>query len=153
VPERGRGIALARELAAGASFDTPVQLEIDRAAMAVDSVWSLFATWGGRGGYADDSGIGTVGGMSGRSVGTIVDTIGTARAVKVLDLRAQFADALAACGPYTHGRVAIGLTREEITDVDVTGAGDDTRCVEDAIWSTLVHVPDAPDRARTSFTL
>jgi len=152
-PDRSHARAIARELAALGGFDTPVQLEIDRAAMAVDTVWSLFGTWGGRGGYADQLGFGTSGTMSGHSAATIVDRFGTATAAPALDLRPQFAEALAACGPYTHGSVRVRLTLEEITDVSVRDAGDDTHCIEEAIWSTLVHVQDAPAESVASFTI
>lgn len=152
-PQRSRGREVARELAAVGGFDTAVQLEIDRAAMAVDSVWSLFSAWGGRGGYADQLGFGTSGTMSGHSVGTIVDRFGNVTAVQPVDLQAQFRDALAACGPFTHGTVTLRLTLEEITDVAVTHAGDDTHCIEEAIWSTLVRVPDAPPESTASFTI
>lgn len=153
VVPRGHGLAIARELAAFGGFETPVQLEIDRAAMAVDSVWSLFGAWGGRGGYADHSGFGTIGTMSGDSTGTIVDRFGTASSIGDVDLRDQLAPAIAACGPSTHGAITVYLTREEIADVDVRDAGDDTSCIEEAIWSTLVRVPDAPPHSRASFTL
>ena len=153
VPDRRRGRAVARELAALGSFETPVQLEIDRAAMAVDSVWSLFGTWGGRGGYADQLGFGTSGTMSGHSAATIVDRFGSATMSPELDLKSQFAEALAACGPYAHGSVRLRLTLEEITDVSVQHAGDDTHCIEEAIWNTLVHVPDAQAESVATFTL
>ncbi|MBV8756076.1 MAG: VWA domain-containing protein [Deltaproteobacteria bacterium] len=153
VPQKSGGLAIARELAATGTFDTPLQLEIDRAALAVDSAWSLFGTWGGRGGYADQMGFGTSGTMSGRSVGAIVDRFGTARAIGALDLKDQLIDALGVCGPFLHGTIEISLTREEIVDVQVRNAGDDTHCIEEAIWSTAVRVPDPQDHARTLFTI
>jgi hypothetical protein len=148
-PDPTHALDLARELAAAGSLDAALQAQVDRAAMAVDSVWSLFATWGGRGGYADRYGVGRLSGTGGSTdSSTIVDSIDIANKLPEIDLAEQLAGPIAAACPGAHGSVDLELTREEIVDVRVTPA---SSCAEDAIWDTIVVVPDAPENARASF--
>jgi hypothetical protein len=147
-PDPTRARALARELSAINSLDAPLQHDVDEAARAVNAVWSLFATWGGHGGY-DDPGLGEgFGTAGGHTSSTIVDTIGTSSILPTIDLTAQLSRPLAACGP-AHATITIDLTLDEITDVTVDGpAGALHTCLEDAVWNTLVSLPDAPRVSR-----
>ena len=81
------------------------------------------------------------------------DTIGTATVLPTVDLTAQLAGPLAACGP-AHATIDIDLTLDEITDVTVLGTTGALRtCLEDAVWNTLVTVPDAPAVSRARVVL
>ena len=117
-----RAHTLARELSALGGLDEPLQRDIDDAARAVNTVWSLFAAWGGHGGYGGESGFGHgFGTGSGLATSSIVDTIGTATVLPTVDLTAQLAGPLAACGPRTDDRDRSPRTLDEITDVSVSG--------------------------------
>ncbi|MGE5186193.1 MAG: VWA domain-containing protein, partial [Acidobacteriota bacterium] len=122
-PDPSRGRRLARALSVVDELDDALKAQVDRAAFAVNQAWSLFATWGGRGGYGDLDTEGDIGlggfGTCGCGDGGISDTFGFGTATIKLDLRSQFARGVGAC---RHGqRVTIGIetTREEIVDVDV----------------------------------
>ena len=153
-PDPTHALAVARELSATGGVEAPLQAEIDRAALAVNAVWSLFVQWGGTGGYPSDSGFGTLSGIGGgHTSSTIVDTIGVATVVPMVDLHAQLAGPLARCGS-VHATIDIELTREEIVDVHVGGTSGGTRaCLEDAVWRTLVTVHDAPEVSRATVVL
>lgn len=153
-PDPTHALAVARELSATGGLDAPLPAEIDRAALAVNAVWSLFAQWGGTGGSPSPMGFGTLSGIgSGHTTSTIVDTIGVTTVIPKIDLHAQLAGPLARCGA-VHATIEIELTREEIVDVHVAGATGGTRsCLEDAVWSTLVTVPDAPQVSRATVVL
>jgi hypothetical protein len=153
-PDPMRARTLARELSALGGLDEPLQRDVDDAAHAVNTVWSLFAAWGGHGGYGGDATFGHLfGSGTGHSSSTIVDAIGTATVLPTVELTAQLAGPLATCGP-AHATIDIDLTLDEITDVAVTGATGPLRtCLEDAVWNTLVTVPDAPSVSRAHVVL
>jgi Mg-chelatase subunit ChlD len=155
---------LARELTMTNALDGDViRPAIERAAAALDSAWSLLATWGGTGGYND---VGMIGSIGGTSTGSCCSDFGTSSSdrgystvnLEPLDLRAQFADAVAHCKPDgARIEIAIELTQEEIVEVavGVTGAGAREQalhdCVVDAVWDTPVAVKNAPEHATTKF--
>lgn len=147
VPDPSQARSIARELSVLGGLGA-MQAEVDRAAMAVNDVWSLYAAWGGDGGYAERLGFGHGGGGIGGSTdtATIVDTIGTTRITPEVDLSAQLAGPLAACGD-AHGTIEIDLTLDEIVDVAVAVASAQQQCLEDAVWNTLVAVPHAAARS------
>ena len=124
VPDPAQARAIARELSALGGLEAPLQAEVDRAAMAVNAVWSLYAAWGGDGGYAERLGFGHGGFGTGGSTdtATIGDTIGTTHLMPEVDLSAQLAGPLAACGD-AHATIEIDLTLDEIVDVAVAHAG------------------------------
>lgn len=154
-PDPARGLALARELAASSQLgDEGLQDRVELAALAVSSRWSLFATWGGSGGYADTTGSGYGYGLvcgcdggggfgQGRGVGGMVEP--------VEDLHPQLARAIASCRPEGEITVGLELTFAEIVDVTVAARSEPLRrCVEEAIWNTWLVIPrPAPRLSRT----
>ena len=153
VPDPAQARAIARELSVLGGLEAPVQAEVDRAAMAVNAVWSLYAAWGGDGGYAERLGFGHLEGTGGATDSTTIsDTIGTAHVMPQVDLSAQLAGPLAACGD-AHGTIEIDLTLDEIVDVAVAHAGAQQHCLEDAVWNTLVAVPNAEPRSHARIVL
>lgn len=69
-----------------------------------------------------------------------------------VDLSAQHAGPFAACGG-AHGTIAIELTLDEIVDVAVSHAGAQQHCLEDAVWNTLVALPDPAPRSHALLVL
>lgn len=154
-PDPSRGRSMARELSAASSFiGEDLHELVERAAVAVNSSWSLFATWGGTGGYADIGGSGTVGGGFCCDMGGSHDIghgTGTGSAIH-LDFKKQLAPAVAQCGAQGLSlSIIIETTREEIVDVYVTGPGDAMRtCIEEAVWAIPLQIPNAPWHTTTS---
>jgi hypothetical protein len=159
-PDPVAALTLARMLSLHALFDPELQTQLERAAHAVNTVWSLFARWGGSAGYADFG----VGGLGLRGVGTSCcgssfghggfGTFGTIGRRPPLALRDQLVPALAACGGSgDRVELVVETTREEIVDVEVTASGRDgaTRraCITEAVWELALQIPDAPARAST----
>lgn len=148
--------ALARALSVAQPFAIELQSEIDRLALAVNSVWSLFAQWGGSGGYEDLGGFGTIGlGRFGTSRHDHAVGIGhTGRGIPPLDLRRQLQPALAACrAGDVRVSIRVETTREEIVDVAVDT--DDTAlrdCIAEAVWDLTLRIADAPEHATTRVT-
>ncbi|MCX5748229.1 MAG: hypothetical protein NT062_37735 [Proteobacteria bacterium] len=158
-PDPMRGTTLARELVGrDPGFDGAVMEQIEDAARAVSSGWSLFGAWGGTDGYEEvGGGFGISGSSGGCCDGGTIGTIGrgsVGRWVTHLDVRAQLRDALRVCHAE---RRRVDLTLEttvtEIVDVKVTklSAQPDelpearqatTRCIEDAIWDTALAIQD-----------
>jgi len=145
---------LARELTTSDSIsDDDLKKRIDRAAFAINNAWSMLATWGGTGGYADlegsdTFGFGRFGSSSHDGVG---DTIGMLSGHVKLDLKKQLAPAVAACHA-TRSKVTIELetTLQEIVDVTVAVKPDDEaiqRCIVEAIWDLSLSIPNAPATA------
>lgn len=157
-PDPSRARTIARELTAFAAFDEDVEQEIDAAAYVVDSVWSLFATWGGTGGYADtELAMNAVGGFStcGGDTGTTGGGGYADAHPVVLDLRDQLAPVIAACRADDH-RIAITIetTRDEIVAVAVAADAPDVRdCVEEGVWDVplALATPVAHATSRVTF--
>lgn len=145
---------LARILSVAQVLDGDLQEQVDRVAVAVNSVWSLFARWGGSGGYEDLGGMGTIG--VGRFSGTshdggVSDTVGFTEGHIGLDLRRQIQPALAGCGAGTaRVDVRVETTQEEIVDVGVDTASAVLKdCVTEALWDTTLRIANAPQHATT----
>ena len=164
--DRGN-VALARQLQFVLDAAEPLAIAALDAAKAVSSRWSLVARWGGTGGYAGEPGGGGPGWGSVcgcGAPGTIGHGYGTGSGVWIKgSLRDQLAAAVARC---TRAEVAIALTVEttldEIVDVDakatvrtakgsITDAASIETCVEEAVWSTNVHLN--PSREHDTATL
>ena len=163
-PDPTAARTLARSLSAfGSSLGDQLDAEIDRAAFAVDSAWSLLATWGGTGGYKDLAGdlggFGTSG--CGCGSGGSSDTIGIGHFGTIaprLDLRSQLQAAVEArCHlGTTHVRVALEMTLDEIVDVQVTMPPDQRAladCVVEAVWDTAVVLPAPPTHSHADLVL
>ncbi len=160
-PEPVYARELARELTMTNAVDgDALRIAIERAAFAVDSAWSLLATWGGTGGYNDLGEIGTMGMSSSGGCCGDVGTTSSDRgyviaASPVLDLRAQFADAVALCKPDgARVEIEIETTQQEIVDVEVEVTGGSRAlhdCIVEGVWDTPVAIKNAPEHATTSF--
>jgi hypothetical protein len=156
-PDPARARAVARELSVMSVLDDAVRTEVDHAAFAVNSAWSLLATWGGNGGYSDEE---SYGGMIGNECGCDLPsdvgyTVASGDEPPVADLEPQLQSAIAACHPGgTHLDIAVELTGEEIVDVTVTGATGALRtCVSEAVWNTELRIADPPYHAVTHVKL
>jgi len=134
----------------------------DLAARAVNSRWSLLATWGGGNGYGDE--LGTSGSISGCGCGggashDVGISYGHVR-VTGPDVEHQIGAAIAVCRkPGDGSAVEIGLetTREEIVGVTATITGLPAAaatvmraCVEAAVWELPLVVNEASEHRRWS---
>lgn len=144
---------LARILSVAQVLDGEVQEQVDRLAVAVNSVWSLFAQWGGSGGYEDLGGMGTIGmGRFGSSSHDgIGDTVGFTTGHIALDLRRQLQPALDGCrAGAARVDVMVETTDEEIVEVGVDAPNPALQtCVAEALWDTTLRIPNAPLHATT----
>jgi hypothetical protein len=145
--------SLARALSVMQVLDVELQKQVDEAALAVNSMWSLFGQWGGSGGYEDVGGFGTIGtgSFSSSSHDRGFGTPGTGRGMPPLDLRGQLQPAIDRCGARDANVViVVETTLTEIVDVrvetaDVTIAS----CVTEAVWDTTLGLADPPARVTT----
>ena len=150
-----QALVLARALSAMRALDEELQKQVDEAAHAVSSVWSLFAQWGGSGGYEDLGGFGTIGlgrfGTSSRDHGIGVGSTGRGRGP--LDLRAQLQPAVDGCRPSNvYVTINVETTLEEIVHVAVDVQPADASiasCITDAVWDTTLGISDPPPRVTT----
>jgi len=152
-PTPSRDLAIARVLASlGANLDEGLRVEVERAALAVDSVWSLAAIWGGTDGYAGRAaltiGLGSISTCAcddrgiGRFEGESNPTIREDRTLKQ-----QLARELAGCHlAGTHVAVDLELTGDEIVAVQVRAPEAITSCVTEAVWSTPLLLGDRAHR-------
>jgi hypothetical protein len=152
-PDPAQGRAVARELSVIASgLGEALELEIKRAAFAVNDVWSLLGTWGGSDGYGDVDKIGLGGwgrgcacGGSG-DIGIGVGSFGTLG--RKLDLKAQLERGIARCKPgNAHIEIDLEMTVNEIVDVHVTADPALHDCIVEAVWDTSVVIPDAQNHS------
>ncbi|HEY1546241.1 MAG TPA: vWA domain-containing protein [Kofleriaceae bacterium] len=153
-PSDAHAVQLARELVTE-SLDDNLQAEVNVAARAVDSAWSLFATWG-QGGYANrvEVGIGTgvFGCGCGGSGGTgRYGTSGTILVTTPDSLQTQLERATRQCAIPDGGvDVALELTGDEIVDVQANHALEPVKtCVIEAVWATNVITGDKEHRGVT----
>jgi len=161
-PDVRRPTALARVLQAtatnlpGATYDA-----VQYAAKSVNAMWSLVATWGTGGGYADlvVGGLGTIGtGSFSTSSHDSIGATGTARVSP--DLRPEL---IAQLGPVVRGCQATGkvtvdveLTREEIAGVAValTASNPDLEtCITEGIWAANIALRTPPAHATVRLVL
>lgn len=154
-PDRRDARPLARLLSTLSDLPTELVSQIERAAVAVNNSWALFATWGASGGYGDLDGCCGIGsssfdssrhgfggrGSSGVTFSHNLDAL----------LRAQLAAAVRACKPRGAIHVTVELTKEEIVEVAVAvrDAADVTldTCIAEGIWDTSLVLPDPPGHA------
>lgn len=159
LPDATSARHLARELSPlAAVLDQELVTQIDRAALAVNSVWSMITTWGGSDGYADIEswGFGRTGfGSSCCIGGGSSDSIGFSTGGPKLDLSAQLAPLVAKCHAQSPVHIWLETTLEEIVAVEVTTpeSEDVRRCIEDAIWNTAFAIPNAPWHSHATSTI
>ncbi|MCX5748230.1 MAG: VWA domain-containing protein [Proteobacteria bacterium] len=168
-PDPTRGMALARELVGmQASLEEALMAKVADAAHAVSERWSMFAAWGGTGGYGESEiGLGRYGTGSCCDRGTGSSAIGSRpRMQRQLDVSMQLRDVLRACHA-ERSRVEFTLetTLAEIVDVKITmipGMRDadtaatraaTTRCIEEAIWDLALAIQDPPFHTTTELAI
>ncbi|MDQ3335878.1 MAG: VWA domain-containing protein [Myxococcota bacterium] len=153
----GRSLEVVRELSAMHVLEEDLQKLAERAARAVNSVWSMYTSWGGDDGYSDGFGMGrggfgiTCGSCNG---GLIGHGTGTGTFVGQPDLAIELARIVRTCKPEQPVDVEVETTLEEIVDVEVKAVSADLRtCVQDALWNASLVVPGAPARTITRFSV
>ncbi len=151
-PDPSHARELARTLSVMQVLAPELQTQVDRLALAINSVWSLFGTWGGSGGYEDLGGFGTTGTGSFTTGGSVTDFVGTVGpGTGTLDLRRQLQPAVDSCRPgAARASVHVETTHEEIVDVAVEVAPANPvlhDCIVEAVWDTTLRVARAPARA------
>ncbi len=152
-PDPSHGLEVARELSVSAtSFEPALKDRIDKLARAINPQWSMYAEWGGTGGYFEGVGLGIsgmsscchTGGSFSSSPSIGIGTMG--RGIPPEDLSAQLAPAVAACKlGEAKAHADIEMTELEVVGVTVGVDGDVTNphelrrlqsCIEDAIWDS-----------------
>lgn len=125
---------------------------VDEAARVVNRKWSLFASWGGKGGYDEASGASFDVSGCGCMDSSVIDHVGVGTAVRInsTTVDAQVGAAIAAChAADDRATIAIELetTLDEIVGVDttITGVAGDAattmkKCVDRAVWDLALSV-------------
>jgi hypothetical protein len=158
-PDRGRALDIVREASMLDFLDEELQKLADRAARAVNDVWSLYAAWGGDDGYETGFGFGTSGSSTWCSSrcrgGLIGHGIGVGAPIREPDLAAEFRRIVeTACKPRERVALEVETTLEEIVDVTVDARDAALRtCAAEALWSAWLVAPNAPSHAVTAVTL
>jgi hypothetical protein len=148
----GRGVA--RILSTLANLESELVPEVETAALAVNSVWSLFAIWGPRGGYDEIEPLGTFGFSRSNccqsSTNDVGIGLGTVARMPDRELRQQLAGAVARCHPRANVTVTVETTLDEIAGVEVT-ANDASiaACITEGVWDTFVLLVSPPPFMRT----
>ena len=152
-----RSLEVVRELSAMQILDEELQKLAERAARAVNSVWSLYTSWGGDDGYSDGYGMGrggygiSCGGCGGSEVGQGFGSSGVSRTP---DLATELERIVRTCKPWQIVDVEVETTLEEIVDVEAKAVSADLRtCVQEALWNAWLVVPGAPARTITRFSV
>lgn len=146
--------SLARLLSTAMALPADLFEQIQNAAFAVNSAWSLLAMWGPKGGYADQESWGTFGfgriGTSGHHTSS-TDT-GTGRVTRrpTEEVRNQLTPAVLHCKPKGAIRVTVELTKDEIVDVAISARDkrDESlaECITNNVWDTTLSLAEPPLR-------
>lgn len=147
-----RSLDVVRALSVMQVLDSELQALADRAARAVNSVWSLYATWGGDGGYRDSESGGGVAfaGYCGCDASDLVGHGFSSGTINHIDLAPALERIVRSCAITDTLVVGVETTLEEIVDVEITGGSTSLRtCVEDALWQAPLGAPGAPARTTT----
>ena len=153
-PDASQARTLARMLAGANTLEGDLAKQVARAAQAVDSAWSLFGTWGGKGGYEDLGGYGTIGlGRIGTTSSHDVGTGTLGPPERPLELTKLLQPAIERCKP-TNAKVTVTIetTLQEIVDVaaKLEPANDAIRdCITEAVWDTTLSVAAPPAHGTT----
>lgn len=159
-PDTTRARSVARILTTLDSLDVDLLHEVEIAALAVNSVWSLFAMWGPAGGYDEVETFGVVGLSSFsccHTIGTTSRDFGTGTfAPRPYDeVRRQLAGAVTRCNPHSEITVKIETTLDEIiaVDVDVRNGDAGVRdCITEGVWDTSLSLVEPPSFSRWKVT-
>jgi hypothetical protein len=151
-----RSLEVVRELSAMRVLDEELQKLAERAARAVNSVWSLYTSWGGDDGYSDGMGFGR--GGFGMSCGGCGGGIGHGGGFGTMgprgDLAAELERIVRTCKPEQVVDVDVETTLDEIVDVEVKAVSADLRtCVQEALWNAWLASPGAPKRTITRLSV
>jgi hypothetical protein len=151
-----RSLEVVRELSTMSVLEDPLQKIAERAARAVNSMWSLYTSWGGDDGYSDGIGMGRSG--FGRSCNCGPSGFGSGGGGfgpgGVPDLSVELARIVRTCKPEQTVDVEVETTLEEIVDVEVKAVSAELRtCVQDALWNAWLVAPHAPVRTITRFSV
>jgi hypothetical protein len=152
-PDPSQARALARMLSVTQALDEDLQRQVDLVALAVNSVWSLFAQWGGSGGYEDVGGLGSIGGgrfgTSSHDIGTGTRTSGRGNIAH--ELRDQLGPAVMRCRPGdAKVTLRVETTLEEVVAIEAEVAPANPRvrdCIVEAVWDTTLRIALAPAHA------
>jgi hypothetical protein len=158
-PDATHARSVARRLTTLGAIDSDLMREAEAAALAVNSVWSLFAMWGPTGGYDEIERPGMSGGgmfSCCHTIGTSSRDHGTGRGSTGFadELRRQLGGAVSRCKPRSSVTVSVETTLEEIITVDLGEDGDSPirDCITEAIWDTSLTLVTPPSYARTRLT-
>lgn len=159
-PDKRGARSLARLLSTWTGLPDKLQDGVHAAARAVNSAWSLLATWGPRGGYGDLDSLGTFGfgsiGTSSRHTSIGVGPRSVER-TPTDDLIAQLGPAVRACNATGTVSLVVELTLEEIVDVSVSFADDRDRaradCITEAVWDATLVLAAAPRHTTVSVSI
>ena len=155
-PDASRARSVARILTTIEDLDIDLLHEVETAAFAVNSVWSLFAMWGPGGGYDEVEMSGTIG-LSGFScchtIGTTSRDFGTGTfASRPHDeVRRQLAGAVTRCNPRSEITIRLETTLDEIIAVDVDVRDRDAAvrdCITEGVWDTSLSLVQPPSFSR-----
>ncbi len=156
-PAGGEDRRLARMLLGFGANLGELAHEVAQAAHAVDEAWSLFGSWGGANGYADQERGGTYGGSTcGGSWDDIGIGVGHAGRLTIAqaDLEAQLARATRDCHVDARVEIELELTLNEIVDVAVTAPSPALRdCVTEAVWAAPVLLASPQAHRKTTVVL
>ena len=157
-PDPSRALDVVREVSVLGFLEEDLQELAEHAARAVNEVWSLYAAWGGDGGY--DRGLGTISGSSftcsARCGGGLVGHgFSAGVAVQRPDLAAEFRRIVkAACTPREPVALEVETTLDEIVGVTVDTPNAALRtCATEALWNAALVAPNALEHAITAVTL
>ena len=165
-PDRSRVLDVTRELSVRGGVSNDLMSLAAPHAQAVNSSWSLYASWGGTSGYdgvrSRGAGTGAICGCD--RIGTIGHGWGTGSGLAIRpshDLQEQLEPAIAACRIDTaRVIVAVELTWIEIADVHVTVSGATpaegnrvTECVREVVWASEPIIDTPRDHKLVSFVV
>jgi hypothetical protein len=158
-PDARQARSTARVLSTFVVLPAEIEAEIFDLAQAVNAVWSLFATWGGSGGYQDldEWGYGSIGTSSFHCcsrVGTVSHTIGIGHGSMMpkTELETVLGAIVARCRPDAQVTLALETTMDEIIGVEVSGvSGAVQDCIAEGVWDTTISLAGMPAHAHSTF--
>jgi hypothetical protein len=155
-PDAGRATSVARELSFTNRLDDKLLEQVQLAAHAVNRKWSLYAEWGGSGGYSE-----MLGSLHGCCHGGHMSSFGDEEGFGTsnrtqrtphFDLHGQLAPVVARCLSHhatveadventLHEIVAVSVAVHAIDPMTIAEESELHDCVEEAIWGAIISVP------------